>query len=163
MKTLTLFLSILLAIGAVSCSTSSTAQMVEGTALKSLLEAKNFVFQAQSAQPTRGTTRQLSGGYDLRLSGDTLVAQLPYFGRAFSAPIDMRGGGIEFTTADYGYTLESQRKGRWNITIDPKGVKDVRQMTLSVSENGYASLQVLSTNRDPITFNGVVVERRQRQ
>jgi hypothetical protein len=36
-------------------------------------------------------------------------------------------------------------------------------MSLSVSENGYASLQVLSTNRDPITFNGVVVQRVQRR
>jgi hypothetical protein len=117
----------------------------------------------QYAQPSRGTTRQLTSGYDLRLSGDTLVAQLPYFGRAFSAPIDMRGGGIEFTTTDYGYTLEAKRNGRWNITIDPKDAKDVRQMSLSVSENGYASLQVLSTNRDPITFNGVVVQRVQRR
>jgi hypothetical protein len=163
MKTLTFLISFILALGAVSCTTSTEAQSVEGTALKSLLEEKNFVFQAQSAQPSRGTTRQLTSGYDLRLSGDTLVAQLPYFGRAFSAPIDMRGGGIEFTTTDYGYTLEAKRNGRWNITIDPKDAKDVRQMSLSVSENGYASLQVLSTNRDPITFNGVVVQRVQRR
>ena len=163
MKTLTFFASIFLAFVAVSCSTSSGAQSVEGTALKNLLEQKNFIFQAQSAQPSRGTSRQLSSGYDLRLSGDTLVAQLPYFGRAFSAPIDMRGGGIEFTSTDYGYTLEAKRNGRWIITIDPRDAKDVRQMSLSVAENGYASLQVLSTNRDPITFNGIVVQRVQRQ
>ena len=94
---------------------------------------------------------------------DTLISQLPYFGRAYSAPMDMKGGGIEFTSTDFAYTLEAKKKGRWSISIEPKDEKDVRQMILSVSENGYASLQVLSNNRDPINFNGIVVERKPRR
>jgi hypothetical protein len=151
--------SIVLAFVAVSCASPAEVQSTGGADIKTLLEGKRFVFQAQTAQPTRGTSRQLSTGYDLRVSGDTLVAQLPYFGRAYQAPIDMRGGGIEFNTTDYSYSLEPKRKGRWNITFDPKGKGDVRSLNLSVSEDGYASLQVLSNNRDPITFTGIVVER----
>jgi len=163
MKSRTFLLSILLALGAFSCTSTSGVQSVEGTALKNLLEGKNFIFQAQSAQPGRGTTRPLTAGYELRVSGDTLAAQLPYFGRAYSAPSNMTGGGIEFTSTHFGYALEAQKKGRWNITIEPKDDQDVRQMLLSVSENGYASLQVLSNNRDPITFNGMVVQRAERR
>lgn len=163
MKPLLSCLSLVLAISILSCTTSGSAQTAGDTTIKNLVEGKNFVFQAQSAQPARGASRQLTAGYELRVSMDTLTAQLPYFGRAYNAPMDMRGGGIEFTSIDFAYTLEAKKKGRWNITIEPKDAKDVRQMILSVSENGYASLQVLSNNRDPINFNGVVVERGHRR
>lgn len=159
MKNLLSLLSISFALLIASCSSPTGAQSTDGTAMKTLLEGKRFVFQAQTAQPSRGTSRQLTGGYELRVSDDTLVAQLPYFGRAYQPPSDMRGGGIEFTSTDYGFTLEAKRKGRWNITLEPRDASDVRLMTLSVSEDGYANLQVLSNNRDPISFNGIVVER----
>jgi hypothetical protein len=163
MKPLLFSLSLVLAISILSCTTSGSAQTAEDTTIKNLVEGKNFVFQAQSVQPSGGASRQLTTGYELRVSMDTLIAQLPYFGRAYAAPMDMRGGGIEFTSTDFAYTLEAKKKGRWNISIEPKDGKDVRQMNLSVSENGYASLQVLSNNRDPISFSGIVVERAHRK
>lgn len=151
--------SILLAFIAVSCTAPSEVQTTGTSDIKALIEGKRYVFQAQMAQPTRSTSRQLTGEYELRVAGDSLIAQLPYFGRAYQAPMDMRGGGIDFTTTDYSYSIGPKRKGRWNITFDPKGKSDVRSMMLSVSEDGYASLQVLSNNRDPITFTGIVVAR----
>lgn len=154
---------ILLAFIAVSCTAPSEVQSSGNTDMKALIEGRHYVFQAQMAQPTRSPSRQLTSGYELRVAGDSLVAQLPYFGRAYQAPIDMRGGGIDFTTTDYSYSIEPKRKGRWNITFDPKGKGDVRGMNLSVSDDGYASLQVLSNNRDPITFTGIVVERKGRR
>lgn len=163
MKGLLSLASLTLALAMGSCSAPAEVQTTQGAALKTLIDNRNYVFQAQLAQPTRGTSMQLTGGYELRVSGDTLVAQLPYFGRAYQAPADMRGGGVDFTTTDYSYSIEPKRKGRWNITFDPRGKGDVRNMILSVSEDGYASLQVLSNNRDPITFTGIVVERSQRR
>ena len=163
MRPLLSCLSLFLAISIISCTTTGSAQTAGDTTIKNMVEGKNFVFQAQSVQPSRGASRQLSAGYELRISMDTLISQLPYFGRAYSAPMDMKGGGIEFTSTDFAYTLEAKKKGRWSISIEPKDEKDVRQMILSVSENGYASLQVLSNNRDPINFNGIVVERKPRR
>ena len=163
MKGLLSLAGFILALVTVSCSAPSEVQTTGNTAIKTLIDNRSYVFQAQLAQPTRGTSRQLTTGYELRVSGDTLTANLPYFGRAYQAPLDMRGGGVEFNTTDYSYTVEPKRKGRWNITFDPRGQGDVRSMTLSVSEDGYASLQVLSNNRDPITFSGVVVERKGRR
>jgi hypothetical protein len=159
MKGLLSGVSILLAFIFNSCTAPSEVQTSGNADMKALVEGKRYVFQAQMAQPSRGTARQLTGGYELRVSGDTLIAQLPYFGRAYQAPSDMRGGGIDFTSTDYGYSIEPRRKGRWNIAFDLKGKTDVRSMTLSVSEDGYASLQVLSNNREPISFTGVVVKR----
>lgn len=163
MKGLLSLAGITLALVIASCSAPSGVQTAGDAAIKTLIDNRNFVFQAQLAQPTRGTSRQLTAGYELRVAGDTLTANLPYFGRAYQAPIDMRGGGVEFTTTDYSYSVDPKRKGRWTINFDPKGKGDVRNMTLSVSEDGYASLQVLSNNRDPISFTGVVVEPRARR
>jgi len=44
--------------------------------------------------------------------------------------------------------------------IKPHDTQDTRLMSLSVSETGYASLQVISNNRQPITFNGYITEKK---
>jgi hypothetical protein len=132
------------------------------TAIRSLLDSKNFVFKAQSVSPTGGSIRQLTSEYDVRVSGDTVRTFLPYFGRAYSAPIGATSGGINFTSTDVDYQFKEGKKGRVEILIRPKDAQDVRQMLLSVSKSGYASLQVLSNNRQPISFNGIVTERRGR-
>lgn len=134
----------------------------KATSIKTLLDSKSFVFKAQSALPTIGTTRQLTSDYDLRLTGDTLQSYLPYFGRAYQAPINPADGGIRFTSTEFEYKLVEQKKGRYEVDIRPKDEKDVRIMHLSVSKNGYASLQVLSNNRQPITFNGYVTAVRKK-
>lgn len=126
------------------------------------MNSKNFVFKAQSVSPTGGNLRQLNTDYDLRVFGDTVRTFLPYFGRSYSAPIGATDGGIKFTSTDFDYKLAERKKDRVEVLIRPKDAQDVRQMLLSVSKNGYASLQVLSNNRQPISFNGYITDRRTR-
>jgi hypothetical protein len=126
--------------------------------VKSVLEGKNFVFMAQSASPTAMPMRQLTGdSYNLRLSGDTLVSYLPYFGRAYSAPSPGASGGYSFTSTEFDYTTKARRKGGWDVVIKPKDVNDVREFSLNVSKSGYATLRALSNNRQLITYNGFLV------
>jgi hypothetical protein len=125
---------------------------------KNLILSKNFTFKAQSVMPMRGGTRQLTSDYDLKVSGDSLIVYLPYFGRAFTAPINPGAGGIQFTSSDFEYKVEERRKGGWNINIVPKDNNSVREMLLTISKKGYATLQILSTNRDAISFNGYIAE-----
>jgi hypothetical protein len=139
---------------------SATALQAQDKDVTSLIESKNFVFIAQSAHPLSGQFRQLTSEYDLRVLGDSIVAYLPYFGRAYSAPLDPTQGGIQFTSTDFEYSQQSRKKGGWNISIKPKDARDVRQMTLSIRENGNASLQVNSNNRQSISFNGHIEPRR---
>jgi hypothetical protein len=86
--------------------------------------------------------------------GDSIVSFLPYFGRAYSAPLDPTKGGIQFTSTDFEYDQTARNKGGWIINIKPRDVQDVRQLTLTVTQSGSASLQVISTNRQGISFNG---------
>lgn len=132
---------------------------VDKDKVKQVLESKNFVFKAQSASPSGGRVRSLTGEYDLRIFGDSLVTYLPYFGRAYTAPMPGESG-INFSTSDFDYKLDTRKKGGWEITMLPKDVRDVRQLFLTVTESGYATLQVTSNNRQPISFNGYIVERK---
>lgn len=128
--------------------------------IKSLIESKQYVFKAQTALPSRGRTRPLNTEFDLRVSGDSLISYLPYFGRAYSAPINPSQGPLNFTSTDFDYKVSDRKKGGWDIDIRPKDVQDPRQMSLRVFDNGSASLTVTSNNRQPISFNGFITEKR---
>lgn len=130
--------------------------------IQALINSKNYVFVAQTVLPIGGRLINLTSSYDVRVSGDTVTSNLPYFGRAFVAPIDPSKGGIRFTSTNYSYKVKERKKGGWDITILPEDTKDVRQMLLTVSESGYGTLQVASTNRQQISYNGYVKERKGR-
>ena len=126
--------------------------------IEHLIEGKRFRFEAQTVSPSGGPTRQLTSYYDLTIKGDSLVSFLPYFGRAYVAPMSANDAGIRFTSTEFNYEINPRKKGGWNIKITPKDVNTVQQMNLSVSANGQASLHVTSNNRQPISFMGVIRE-----
>ncbi len=137
-------------------SNRSYAQDNKEAAIKNLVDSQNYVFVAQTVLPLSGRTRQLTSDYDMKVTKTSIVCDLPYFGRAYQAPIDPTQGGIHFTSKDFEYTTVPGKKQGWTITIKPKDYKDIQQMTLGISSSGYASLQVTSTNRQPISFNGII-------
>jgi len=127
--------------------------------VKAMIESQRYVFRPQSALPMRGRTVQLTSEYTVKVSKDTIVADLPYFGRSFTAPIDPSKGGIQFNSTKFNYKVEEIKKG-WQITIKPTDVSDVQQFYFTIFNNGSATLQVTSTNRTPISFNGSVEQRK---
>lgn len=138
----------------------NSKQEKKQAAIKALIDSQNYVFKAQSVLPMSGPTRQLNYDYDMKVSKDTINAYLPYFGRAYTAPMDPTQGGIQFISKDFEYTATPGKKQGWDIVIKPKDVQDVQLMSLSVSSDGYATLQVTSNSKQPISFNGVIMERK---
>lgn len=123
-----------------------------------LIQEQRYIFHAQTVLPMRGRSRSLTPEYDLVVMKDTVTAYLPYFGRAYSAPLDPTAGGIRFTSVNFEYSVIDRKKGGWDILIKPADAPGVDQLRLTVSTSGYGSLQVTSTNRQPISFNGYVDE-----
>lgn len=152
MKTLFYFGFLVAALG--SNEVLAQEQPGQKDAVEQALAAREYVFHARNALPQRGRSIFLDGQYDLTVSKDSVVAYLPYFGRAYTAPLGSDPGGIQFTSTDFAYTVEKKRKKRWEIRIKPNDIQDVQELYLSVSKNGFGSLQVTSTNRQAITFNG---------
>ncbi len=147
----------LLAFTALACSSTQQTTSSSGDNISSIVPARSYVFRAQSVLPMSGRSRQVSGdGYEVIVSKDTVNSFLPYFGRAYTAPIDPTNGGIQFISTNFEYTEAPRKDGGWEITIKPRDNRDVQQLFLSVSENGYASLQVTSNNRSPISYNGII-------
>lgn len=128
--------------------------------IKNNVEARNYVFIAQTALPTSGRSRQLTSDFDFRVSKDTVISNLPYFGRAYSAPLNPTESPLQFTSTNFGYTVTNKKKGGWDVVITPKDQQDPRQIALSIFENGTASATVTSNNRQPIAFNGYVIAKR---
>jgi hypothetical protein len=131
----------------------------KAAAIKNIVEARNYVFKAQTALPASGSTRQLTSDFDLRVSKDTIISDLPYFGRAYTAPLNPAEGPLRFTSTDFQYAATNKKKGGWDIIITPKDLQDPRQLTLSIFDNGSASVVVTSYNRQPISFNGYVTAK----
>ncbi len=134
---------------------TAKAQLKDSTATQQAIETKNFIFKAESASPQRGRVRQLTSEYELMVRPDTATSFLPYFGRAYTAPINSEGG-IKFTSTYFNYSVSKKKKHSWDIRISPKDVSEVRDLYLTVFDNGRASLRVNSLNRETISFNGYV-------
>ncbi|GAA0548500.1 DUF4251 domain-containing protein [Chitinophaga japonensis] len=131
--------------------------------IKEAIAARSYVFKAQTVLPMGGRSRQLTTQYDVKVAEDSVLVDLPYFGRAYTAPLDPTKGGFRFKTKDFEYTVDNKRKGGWNIVIQPRDTDDARQLALMISEDGYGTLQVISNNRQPISFNGYVTAREPRK
>lgn len=136
---------------------SVTAQDLDAATVKNIIESKNFVFKAEYVSPTGGRNRPLTSEYDLSVNRDKVVSYLPFFGRAYTAPINPAEGGIKFTSTKFDYTF-SQKKNKWEIHIKPRDVSDVQDMYMTVFDNGRASLRVNNTNRQNISFDGYIIE-----
>lgn len=144
--------------------TNAQNRRIEKEHKKEIIQEKindqHFVFKARNVIPMRGRSRNIStDNYDLKITPDTITAYLPYFGRAYVAPMDASKGGIQFTSTKFQYIKTTPKKGGWNIVIKPDDVRDIQRLIVSISGEGYASLQVISTHRDPISFNGIIEEK----
>lgn len=138
-------------------SPASKKGSAKTAAIKNMIDSGNYVFQAQSAMPMKGRVRQLiTDNYTLKVNPEKITSDLPYFGQAYIAPADPTQTGIQFSTKDFDYKITPGKKDGWNVTIKPKDYKDVQQLQLTISSEGYATLHVISASREPITFNGII-------
>ncbi len=156
--------SILILSGWQIVSAQNSKKQDKAAKIKAMVEAQNYVFEANYVSPMRGTAKSLTYGYDLVVSKDTVKAYLPYFGRVTIAPADPSDGGVKFTSTHFDYKSTLNKKGSYEIVITPKennmqGSKDVRYLRLTIGSSGYATLQVTSNNRDPISYNGTIEAR----
>ena len=129
----------------------------------SLINLQNFDFVARAVLPLRGVNRQLTSIYDITVSKDSVVSDLPYFGRAYSVPYNSIDGGFKFISTKFEYTKTPAKKDGWNIIIKPKDYTEVQQLSFRIFENGSASLSIISVNREPISFQGFIRGRKQRK
>jgi hypothetical protein len=154
-KKISVFLLIAIAFNMANAQSKNDDKSSKIEAVKTKVNSKHYTFNATYALPLRGGSRQLTYEYDLRVTPDSLIAFLPYFGRVYyDAPYGGADGGIKFTSTKFSYDVVSEKHGGWEITLQPADAKNLNRMVLDISADGYASLAVTSANRDFISFNG---------
>jgi hypothetical protein len=128
-------------------------------AITKMVQAKKYVFHVDTSIPMGGRSRRETPGYTLKVQPDKIIAEMPYYGRAYNAGYGGSDGGIRLNTAKFEYTVENRKKGGWDISIKPTDSKDIQQFNLTIQVNGSATLQVTSNNRQPINFDGYIDEK----
>jgi hypothetical protein len=123
---------------------------------KAAVEGGKFIFKAQSATPSKGGVIQLTSGYAVSVTPEEINSELPYFGRAFTGGYGGSETGITFTSKEFEYAVKPKKKGGWDVTIKPSDVSQIVKLFLSITADGYATLRVTSTDRDSISYNGVI-------
>ncbi|TWR31390.1 DUF4251 domain-containing protein [Mucilaginibacter pallidiroseus] len=137
-----------------------TKQQKKEAEIQQLIDNQNYTFQAQYMYPQGGGQRYINNYYyDLTVSKDSVVAFLPFFGVAyFGVGYSPDDSGIKFTSTKFAYNKDAG-KNRWNIVIKPQDARNINQLILNVSNNGYATLSVLSNNKQSIRYDGFITER----
>lgn len=159
MKTLKNLCILLLIVGAglntaFAQSTKKDKKAEKQAAVKKNVDARNYTFIATYLLPQGGGGKALTEiYYDLKVNKDSVIAFLPYFGRAyFDVPYN-GDTGMKFTSTKFNYNAKAKKKG-WEITIKPTDVKNIDRLMLNISPDGYASLSITSVNRDFISYDG---------
>ena len=123
----------------------------------SMINGRELTFIARSANPVGWSTIQLTSEYDLKMNGDSVEVYLPFYGRAYQADYNSTEGGIKLEALAEDYQV-IHKKGQYNIRFNAKAKNDLYRFHLTVSPTGYASLSVISNNRQSINFNGILNE-----
>ncbi|MDB5231083.1 MAG: hypothetical protein JWN76_1888 [Chitinophagaceae bacterium] len=140
--------------GAFAQKKEAKAAMVEN-----MIESKSFTFDPQTVLPLGFAARQLTPGYySVKLTPEVLTVDLPFFGRAYTADFGSSQGGFHFISKDFTTEVVKRKKGNYDVVIKPRDLKDVNYLTFSISQGGYASLQVSSNSRQGISFSGIIEE-----
>ncbi|HWA35342.1 MAG TPA: DUF4251 domain-containing protein [Cyclobacteriaceae bacterium] len=124
--------------------------------MKTGVDNRSFTFVAQSASPQKGGMIRLTGStYTLKVKGDTLICDLPYYGRVYN-PTYGGDAGLKFTSNKFNYKVTPRKKGGWNVKIGTSDLTTNRDLFLTIFENGNASLNVAANDRQSISYQGMV-------
>lgn len=159
MKKTTFFLFAVLLL--TSCGTAQTAaeKSAKAAEIQNAVEAGNFTFKATYAYPASFRSVYLSPYYDVKVSSDTVQAYLPYYGRAYRAPMNPNEGGYRFTSTDFDYSVQQGRRGgNWQVQIRINDLNREVIFYFDVWDSGSARLNVSDADRQPIAFQGNINE-----
>ncbi len=128
--------------------------------IQNLVTRKQFIFVANRAFPQGGHSIDLTSNYGfVAVKGKESTGDLPFFGRAYSAPYG-GGGGIEFEKTEIRKEKLNINKGTRKISycFEARGIDDTYSIKMDIECNGNASLSVSCNKRSTISYMGKVSE-----
>ena len=116
------------------------------------IENADFTIDITRMYPLRGTGKTVSN-YSIKVKDGVLVSHLPYIGVAWRVPY---GGGhaLNFDAPIVNYTVVQPRTDGYEVRIYVKTDEDEHLYLLTLFDNGRASLDVQSGNRERVSYSG---------
>ena len=151
-----------MAISVFGCSNTrntKTNQAIDSITVRNLVESQGFVFIPQYVNAAGVRNRDLSPGYEVSVSKDTVISYMPFFGRGYIAPISPADVDFDFTSTKFANKTTSARRG-WNVSIKPKDQRYLQELYFNIFENASASLTITSNDRSSISYTGYITERK---
>lgn len=151
------FAILLITLCGISCKTGVTQSNQDVIfRVNNKIESGSYTFVPQTAIPTGGRSVNLNYSYSMKVSKDTIDSYLPYFGRAYTAPMSSDDSGIKFVSTDFDYKISDKKKGMWNVSINTKDTRRKYNISLKIGDTGYATLTVHENDRQSISFYGKI-------
>ena len=132
---------------------------MDSVKVRNMIASQSFVFIPRYVNAVGVRNRDLSFGYQISVSKDTVISYLPFFGRGYIAPISPSDVDFDFTSTKFTSTTTVAKRG-WNISIKPKDQRFLTELYFRIFDNANASLTITSNDRSVISYNGYITERR---
>ncbi|MEI6137853.1 MAG: DUF4251 domain-containing protein [Mariniphaga sp.] len=133
------------------------AKIVKDHYIDSLINTKTFEFVANRALPQGWESVDLTTNHNfLKFDPELIESYMPYFGRAYS--VDYGGdGGIKFGAKPLEYNIAKAKNGKgYEVNVTVSDIKDVYKLSLFVSPDGNATLNINCNQKSSISYMGEV-------
>jgi hypothetical protein len=144
---------LVIAIFAFGQNKQSTKAKILSAKVENSIQSKRYEISVNYVNPMTGKPRNLTPDYSIRISDDSTYVYLPYFGRAYSAPMNGEGG-IRIANLMNNYKVDNNKGKNYSIGFTAKGTDDTYRFSITVWTNGRASVLVTCNNRQAISYNG---------
>jgi hypothetical protein len=126
--------------------------------IKQLIDSEDFIFQATHALPLGGGSIFLNHDYDVHIKKDSVFSYLPFYGVAYHIEYGGRNSGFIFEEPVEDFSKKFDREN-YLIKFGVDRGNDNITFTFHVTELGYATLNINSTNRQSISYYGFVEKK----
>ena len=118
------------------------------------LDNRSFEIEVDQMNPMRGGAKHVTN-YSLKVDGDKLISQLPYFGQAWNLPYG-GGKGMNFESKIREYFETMPKVDMREITLTTNNGEDTFLFVIDVFTNGKTTIRVRSRNRESIEYQGMM-------
>ena len=144
-----------------ACATTRTgeqkaaeAQTTAGQIVDSISN-RTYTIDFDYVLPRRFPPHFLTSEYSVRINGDSIFCHLPFFGQSHRADLsNPYRSPLDFVGVISAYDASMPKRNRHNIRLSTKHDAEFLTYNINIYSNGKADLDIISTDRDAISFTG---------
>ena len=160
-KIVVFFMTVLMAILMVACSTSNGLTKAEREAavtrqVQEGLDTRHYTIAVDWMKPLGGMPQHVSSNYELKVNGDEVDSYLPYVGEAYRLPYG-GGKGLNFKGNIENYSITYPTSNRSHIEFSVNNGEDTYFFRIDVFNNGKSIIDIIARDRDAISFDGEMI------